>query len=174
MGEEKAAEAAGKSAEAEAGTEAKRSYSEEEFKKLVSERDKAKERLRLIDEAAKKAEEEKLVTEGKAKELLAQKEAELSDLKAKATAYEEQERTLRESMTAKLTDEADKLVAPKLSVAELTKLVELRQQKQAGPYTGKGTAQADKPERLKLDLSRSANPGFDRIRDDLRKSGIAQ
>mgnify|MGYP002146179792 CR=1 FL=1 len=42
-------------ADAPVNTAGSKTYSEEEFKKAVAERDKAKEKLRLIDEEAKKA-----------------------------------------------------------------------------------------------------------------------
>jgi chromosome segregation ATPase len=148
-------------------TEKQKSYSEEEFKKLIGERDKAKERLRLIDEAAKKAAEEKQISEGKAQELLAEKQKRLDELEAKAKLYEDQERTLRESLLGKLNDEADKLVAPHLSVAELTKLVELRSQNKGEPFAGKGQGKPGK-----LDVN-SLGKNYGEIEAELRRRGLA-
>ena len=169
------AEATVQQAEAEVHKAAEvRERSEEEFKKLIAERDKAKERLRLIDEAAKKTEEEKRIAEGKARELLAEKEAKLVELEAKAKAYEEQQGKLRESLLGKLTDEADKIAGEAISdLDKLSRYVELRSQNSGGPFGGKGAAKHDERPALKLNVSGvGEKEGIESVRQKLRAEGF--
>jgi hypothetical protein len=148
--------------------EKSKSYSEEEFKKLIGERDKAKERLRLIDEAAKKATEEKQIQDGKAKELLAEKEARLVELEAKAKAYEDQQGKLRESLLGKLTDEADKIAGESIQdLDKLSRYVELRSQNKGEPFAGKGQGKPGK-----LDIH-SLGKNYGEIEAELRRRGLA-
>ena len=157
-------------AEAEAQKQAEKSktYSEEEFKRLIGERDKAKERLRLIDEAAKKASEEKQIQEGKAQELLAEKQKRLDELEAKAKLYEEQQGKLRESLLGKLTDEADKIAGEAIvDLDKLSRYVELRSQNKGEPFAGKGQGKPGK-----LDVS-SLGKNYGEIEAELRRRGLA-
>lgn len=175
MAEEKAADAAAQQAEVEAQkqADAKRTYSDEEFKKLVAERDRAKERLRLIDEAAKKAEEDKKIQEGKAQELLAEKQLRLDELEAKAKAYEEQQGKLRDSLLGKLTDEADKIAGESIKdLDKLSRYVELRTQKQGGPFGGKGSGVPTEVKALKLPIG-GGKLDAPELREKLREFGIA-
>lgn len=95
-----------------------KTYSEEEFKKVIAERDKAKEKVRKIEEDEKKALEAKAIEEGKLKEVLTAKEAELEAMKAKAAAYEASQAKLKEQTLAKITDEKMRSVAAKLPTVE--------------------------------------------------------
>ena len=169
------AEATVQQAEAEVHKAAEiRERSEEEFKKLIAERDKAKERLRLIDEAAKKTEEEKRIAEGKARELLAEKEAKLVELEAKAKQYEEQQGKLRESLLGKLTDEADKIAGENIhDLDKLARYVELRSQNSGGPFSGKGAATVEKRPPLKLNVGSLGDKSeMESVRQRLRAEGF--
>jgi hypothetical protein len=135
----KVADATQTAADAQAGkNSASKSYSEEEFKKVIEERDKAKEKARKYEEADKKAAEQKAVEEGRIKELLTQREAELDAVKKKAEAYEAQQSKLRESLIAKLPDGIDKEVGVTIpDLDKLTKFVESRTHQQAKTYDAK-------------------------------------
>jgi len=125
MLEEAKADAEAKAkADAEASKSATKSYSEEQFKELIAERDKAKEKLRKIEEDKKKAEETKAIEEGKLKEVLASKEAELAAANKKAEAYEAQQTKLRESYLSKLSDEDKELASDIHDLDRLKKFVD--------------------------------------------------
>ena len=141
----KAAEEAKAKADAEAAKKAldeaskkgEKTWPDSEVKEIIAERDKAKERARKYDEEKKKAEEAKAIEEGKLKEVLAQKEARLAEVEAKAKVYEEQEKAQREELMAKIKDEGDKKIAAELSVGNLRLFVDKLDPK-AGPSGIKG------------------------------------
>ncbi len=124
--EQQAADAAKAKAEAEAG---KKTYSEEQMKELIAERDKAKEKLRKIDEEKKKLDEQRLVDEGKTKELLTQRESELLEARKKAEKLDTYEKTRREILEGKLLDD-DKPFTSSMDLDTLEKFVE-KQSKQS-------------------------------------------
>ena len=125
MSEETKADAEVKvKADAEASKSATKTYSEEQFKELIVERDKAKDKLRKIEEDRKKAEEAKAIEEGKLKEVLASKEAELAVANKKAEAYEAQQQKLRESYLSKLSDEDKELASDIHDLDKLKKFVD--------------------------------------------------
>lgn len=106
-------------------------FSDEDFKKLTEERDKAKEKLRQRDEADKKAEEEKAKAEGKFKELLEQREKELEsakklaeELAGKATRADELEKTIREQHLTKIADPELRKMAESLATENLVVFAE--------------------------------------------------
>ena len=133
-------------AEAGAGEKQTKTYSEEQFKELVAQRDDLKKRLRTFDEAEAKRKAEadssanqKAIEEGKAKETLKKLEDGLKSADDKIKTYEEQLAKLRETLVSKLTDAVDHEVATKIpDLDTLTKFVEARTQAADGPAGGKG------------------------------------
>lgn len=109
-------------ADAEASKQEKK-YSKAELDEVIAERDKAKEKLRKIDEDRKKLEEQKLIDEGKTKELLAQREAELAEAKKQASEYEAYKTQKREALLSKLSDD-DKEFVDGMSLDKLERFVE--------------------------------------------------
>ena len=83
-----------------------RTYSEEEFKQVVAQRDEAKKFKREAEEAAAKEAEAKAIEDGKARDVLAENEA-LRKFKA---GVEAKEATEREELLAKLTDDDQKKI----------------------------------------------------------------
>lgn len=126
----KAAEAAGKKSD-------DKTWSDDEVKKIIAERDKAKEKLRVQDEEKRKAEEAKAIEEGKLKEVLASKETLLAEVQAKLTAYQEAEKADRETLLSQIKDEGDKKIGSELSTANLRLYVE-KISKTSGPSEKRG------------------------------------
>lgn len=91
-----------------------KTYSEEEFKKVVAERDKAKAKNRETEEKEKKAAEEKAIEEGRLKEVLAQKESLLADAHKKLEAVETARQVSRQRVLDGITDPNVKRFAEKM------------------------------------------------------------
>ena len=144
--EQAAADAAKAKADAEAGN---RTYTEAQMKELIAERDKAKEKLRKIDEEKKKLEDQKLIDEGKTKELLSQREAELAEARKEAEEAKQYKTQKREQLLSKLSDD-DKEFADGMNLEKLEKFVDKQtgtnntQQSQSAGKWKPGTGQ-DKP-----------------------------
>jgi colicin import membrane protein len=118
-------------AEAAANATKMRTYSDEEFKKVVAERQEAKEKLRLLEEEKRKAADEKAKAEGKTAELLERSEKELSAIKAErdtltadVAKYREKQEALKKSLLEKITDADLRTVGEKLDVDALAILVD--------------------------------------------------
>ncbi len=136
--EQAAADAAKAKADAEANKNQSKVYSEEEFKKLVAERDKAKEKLRARDEEDKKVADQKAIDEGRTKELLLQREQELLDVKKKNVVFEEQQAKLRQGLLDKITDPSLKALAEKLpEIADVQVFVDLHTKTPSKTYGDK-------------------------------------
>ena len=149
------AEAAAKAkADAEAAAKAnQKQYSEEELKKVIAERDKAKEKLRAKEEEEKKAKEDAEIANGRAAELLKQRDAELAEAKKIVAAVAEREQKLRESLLNKLTDEMDKKVAANVSDLDtLSAFVESRTKQPPGK-TFSDKAESGQPKDFKDKVS---------------------
>jgi len=123
--EKQAAEAAAAKAEADAVAEKEKqqskTYSEKDFKDVVQQRQELKAKLAAIEDAQKKADEEKKIGDGKINEVLKQREIELETIKKqleeadkKAKAFEEQQGKIREQAISQLTDDKLKALASKL------------------------------------------------------------
>lgn len=104
-----------------------KSYSEEQFKELVGQRDALKTRLRALEDDAKKrieadeeAKKQKAIEEGKLKDILTETEAKLKTLSEKAEAYEKQQEKLRKSLISKISDKDLKAIAE--DIGDLDKL----------------------------------------------------
>lgn len=137
-------------ADAPVNTASPKTYSEEEFKKAVAERDKAKERLRLIDEETKKAAEAKAIEEGRIKEILADREAKLAEAEKKAKAYEESQAKVREKALANIKDPELKKFAEALpSVEMVLEFSEKVTQTKITPFTDKTPPAAGEPIKFK-------------------------
>lgn len=106
-----------------------RTYSDEAFKQLIAERDEAKKKARAYEEAEKKLADEKLLSEGKAKELLEAREKELADVKLKAEALEKAEAERKQRLIGLITSESIKGIAQKLTSNEIEALVKEQEQK---------------------------------------------
>ena len=147
--EQAAADAAKAKADAEASTNQPKMYPEEEVKKLIAERDKAKEKLRAREEEEKKAKEEAAVANGQAAELLKQRDAELAEAKKIVTAALEKEQKLRESLINKLSDDVDKSVASNIKDLDTLNAFVEKQTKQPDPKTFNGKLPAPGPKDFK-------------------------
>ena len=128
-----------------------KTYSEEEFKKVVAERQEVKEKLRKIEEEKKADAEKKALEEGKLKELLEAKNAELEterkarqEASSKAEKYEEQQKLLREQALSRIPDEQMRSIAGKLP--DLSDVVafadKYESENRGGPANGKGAKKA--------------------------------
>lgn len=113
------------SSQVEASEKKVKQWTDEEVQKIISERDKTKNKLRSFEESAKKEEEKKLVEDGKLKELLQQKEITLQDLQLKANKYDDEMKRLKESALSKIKNEEVRGIAEKLeSVDDINKINE--------------------------------------------------
>jgi len=167
MSEEKGPDGPEKKADADSQAKDTRTYSDEEFKKVIAERDKAKERLRLIDEDARKKIEAEQLEKGEAKKLLEQKETELAELRKTKESYEKQQATLRDSYINALPDEADRMAAKYIpDIAELKEFVD-KKVKPGPPF-------AAKTQTKEQNLDEVLKPGrsFQEVAADLRKLGL--
>jgi hypothetical protein len=122
-----------------------KTWADDEVRNIIAERDKAKAKLRKVEEDEQKALEAKAIEEGRLKEVLGTQKAELEQLRKFKEAKDAEESTLREQALAKLTDE-DKRIVAELSTPNLLAFVErqTRQLKQP-PAPNKGAA-VDGPE----------------------------
>lgn len=143
--EQAVADATKAKADAEAS---KKTYTEEQMKELIAERDKAKEKLRKIDEDRKKFEDAKLIEEGKTKELLAQRDAELVEARKEAEEAKAYKAQKLQSLMSMLSDD-DKEFAEGMNLEKLEKFVEKQTKttQQANPPNGqwKPGAKLEKP-----------------------------
>ena len=124
-------------ADAQAGQD-KPWRNEAEVKKIIVERDEAKARLKEIAEKEKKLAEDKAVAEGKVKEILAQKEAELAEVKKKAELYEAEQKAIREQALEGLPDEFKSFAEKLPSASDVLAFRKTIETKQSAPYSGKG------------------------------------
>ena len=138
--EQIAADVAKAKAEAEASKkpDSPKTWPDDEVKKIIEDRDKAKHLLRSIDEANKKSEEQKAIEEGKLKEVLAKREAELVEALNKAQAFEDQQKALRDGLLSKITDPKLKSIAEELSIAKLQEFTESINTDKGNPFSAKG------------------------------------
>jgi len=91
-----------------------RTYTAEEFKELVAQRDEVKKKLREREDADKKAADAKLLEEGKLKEALEAKDRELSeykDIKGKLKRFEDAEAARKEKLLKSLPEKKRELYA---------------------------------------------------------------
>lgn len=144
--EQAAADAAKAKADAEAQkkVDEKKTWPDDEVKKIIEERDKAKEKARKYDEEKRKTEEAKAIEEGKLKDVLAQKEVELSEALKKAEAYEAQQKALRDGLLSKVNDPKLKSIAEELSISKLQEFVDTLNTEKGNPFSGKHGAAGDR------------------------------
>ena len=117
-----------------------KSYSEEEFKAVVAQRDEIKKKLRDIEEAERKVSEAKKVEDGRAKELLAEKEKLLEVANSQLEILKKNMDALRQELIGKIPDPELKALAEKLpDLADIQKLVE-KSQKSPGTFEGRGAS----------------------------------
>jgi hypothetical protein len=140
-----------KTVETEAKPNQSKTYSEEEFKKLIEERDKAKDKARKFEDAEKKATEEKAIKAGEFDKVkstyeveIAKKDAEIAELAKKAAKADELDRMTREKALAKITDPKLQGIATELSTARLMELVETIETEKGSPFSGKQKSTPDK------------------------------
>lgn len=98
-------------------------WTDDEVQKIIKERDAAKKKAQAKEDAEKAALEAKMIEEGKTKELLAQREAELAAALKEAEEARQFKTAKRESLLSKLSDD-DKEIAAELSLDKLEKFVE--------------------------------------------------
>ena len=151
--EQAAADAAKAKAEAEAGNklDSQKTWPDDEVRKIIEERDKAKQKLRSIDEANKKSEEQKAIEEGKLKEVLADKEAKLAEALKKAQAFEDQQKVFRDGLLSKITDTKLRAIAEELSIAKLQEFTESINSDKGNPFSAKGQSTTTKSDFERLD-----------------------
>jgi hypothetical protein len=143
-----------------------KTFSEEEFKKVIAERDKAKERLRKIEEDEKKAAETKAIEEGRIKEVLASTEAKLVEAEKKAKAYEESQAKLREKALANIKDVDMRKIAEKLpNVEDVVEFSEKVSNNKIRPFTDKSTHEAPPEKEYK---------NFQEYEKAMKAAGLAQ
>ena len=100
-------------------------WTDEEVQKIISERDKSKNKLRSFEDDKKKQEDAKLIEEGKLKELLVDRDRQLIDLQGKATKYDEEMKKLKDNVLSRITDEGARQIIAKLdSIDDISKLAE--------------------------------------------------
>jgi len=146
IAEQAAADAAKAKADAEAQKkpDEKKTWPDDEVKKIIDERDKAKEKARKYDEDKRKAEEAKAIEEGKLKDVLAQREAELTEARKEADAYKLQQSTFRDGLLSKVNDPKLKSIAAELSIPKLQEFVDTLNTEKGNPFSGKHGAQGDR------------------------------
>ena len=93
------------------------STADAEKKELIAQRDKLKAKLRDFEEKDKKALEDKAIEEGKLKEVLASRDAELSELRQKVAAVETARQADRQRALDKVVDPEFKKFAETMSDA---------------------------------------------------------
>ena len=140
-------ELAAEVAAAEVAGNKSKTYSEEAFKELIAERDKAKKQLRAIEDAQRKTDEAKLVEAGKLREALDLKEVELKELlplKEEIERYRAQELARHDALLEQLP-EAKRALYKDLSSEQLAGLVEefKTPDPTKGIRPGKGAADKD-------------------------------
>lgn len=111
-------------------------WTDDEVQKIIKERDSAKKKAQAKEEAEKAALEAKMIEEGKTKELLAQREAELAEVRKKAEEFDNYKNTKREQLLSLLSDD-DKEFADGMSLDKLERFVEKQtkqpQQQESSP-----------------------------------------
>jgi hypothetical protein len=115
-----------------------KTWTDDEVQKIIKERDTAKKKAQAKDDAEKAATEAKMIEEGKTKELLAQREAELAEAKKKADEYDLYKASKRNQLLSRLSDD-DKEFAVDMNLDKLEKFVDkqLKQTtQQASPPSG--------------------------------------
>ena len=126
-----------KKADAASEQEAKPWRNEAEIKKIIADRDKAEAKLKEIAEKEKKQAEEKAIADGKTKEILAQKEAELADAKKKAELYEQEQKAIREQALAQITDDEVRAMGEELSTPKLLALAKKFNTERGHPFSSR-------------------------------------
>lgn len=177
--EKVAADAAQAKADAEAKKAEPKNYSEEEFKKVVGDRDKAKKELKEIRDAEEKAKADKLKADGEYKTLLDQKETELAEkaklletLQASADASKAKEEKLKTDAIGKLKDPTLKDLATKLSdVNDVLKFVELHTGNKSPTFDGK--LRDGDPAKEDFAYDPKKYPDFASYQRAARKAGLA-
>ena len=108
-----------------------KTYSEDEFKKVIAERQEAKEKARKYEEEKQKAEEEKAIADGKLADVLATTKEENKALKAFKEAREEEDRAMREELIGKLSDDDKEIATDIANLSKLRKFVDKQTQAQS-------------------------------------------
>jgi len=116
-----------------------KTFDEAEVKKIIEERDKAKAKLRKIDEDARKAEEEAALARGEHEKVIASQREKLEALEKFKAQKDAEEQAERDSLLAKLSDD-DKEIASDLSTAKLRAYVEKQSKQKASALNTKGAA----------------------------------
>lgn len=128
----------GEQPKADAEVVAKKTWTDDEVQKIIKERDSAKKKAQAKDDAEKAALEAKMIEEGKTKELLAQREAELAEAKKKADEFDLYKASKRNQLLSKLSDD-DKEFAVDMNLDKLEKFVDKQTKQttqQASPPSG--------------------------------------
>lgn len=119
--EEKTADA--EQVKADAETKKEKTWTDDEVQKIIKERDSAKKKAQAKEDAEKALQEQKMIEEGKTKELLAQREAELAEARKEAEEARAYKTAKREQLLSKLSDD-DKEFVEGMSLDKLERFVE--------------------------------------------------
>lgn len=135
-----AADAEQKKLEGASGkTDNPKTWSDDDVKAIIAERDKAKEKARKYDDDKKKVEEAKAIEEGRQNEVIVTQRQELETLRAYKTQRDEAEKLEREQLLGKIKDEDDKKIAEALPTVGLVRqYVAKIESQQAGPSGSRG------------------------------------
>lgn len=112
-------------------------WTDDEVQKIIKERDSAKKKAQAKEDAEKAALEQKMIEEGKTKELLSQREIELAEARKEAEEAKAFKLAQRESLLSKLSDD-DKEFVEGMPLDKLQRFVEKQtKQTQQSPPGGK-------------------------------------
>ena len=134
-----------------------KTWEDSEVKKIIAERQEFKQKLREIEEAKQKADEQKAIEEGETKKILEQRTAELATerkqreaLEEKAQKYEEQQTQMRVKALERIADKDLRAIAEKLpDLSDVVAFADKYESSQAGPATGKGAKKGAESNPLK-------------------------
>ena len=121
MSEQTTADAEQVKADAEPAKQ--KTWTDDEVQKIIKERDTAKKKAQAREEQDKAAQEAKMLEEGKTKELLSQREAELAEARKEAEEAKAFKTAQREALLSKLSDD-DKGFADGMSLDKLQRFVD--------------------------------------------------
>lgn len=111
-------------------------WTDDEVQKIIKERDSAKKKAQAKEDAEKAAIEAKMLEEGKTKELLAQREAELAEAKKEAEEARQYKAAKREALLSKLSDD-DKEFVDGMPLDKLERFVDKQSKNTTQPPNSK-------------------------------------
>jgi hypothetical protein len=120
----------GEQVKADAEPAKQKVWTDDEVQKIIKERDSAKKKAQAREEQDKAAQEAKMLEEGKTKELLAQREAELAEARKESEEAKAFKTAQRNALLSKLSDD-DKEFVEGMSLDKLQRFVDKQTQSQS-------------------------------------------